>query len=612
MKAVETLQSVVIRFAGDSGDGMQLTGNRFTDASALFGNDVSTFPDYPAEIRAPAGTLPGVSGFQVNFSSTDIRTPGDAPDALIAMNPAALKVNLKDLIRGGILIVNQDNFTEHNLKKAGYETNPLEDESLADYKLFSIKISSLNRDAVQDIEGLDRRFINRSSNLFALGVTFWLFDRPIETTLGWIANKFKSNAAVIAQNQTALKKGYHYAETAGIFSNQYVVNPAKIEPGVYREITGNEATALGFVSASLLAKTQLFYGSYPITPASDVLHNLSRYKGYGVMTFQAEDEIAAIGATIGAAYGGLIALTGTSGPGIALKAEALGLAIMVELPMVVINCQRGGPSTGLPTKTEQSDLLQVLYGRNGECPCIVIAPRSPVDCFDTAIEAVRLSVKYMVPVIYLSDGYLGNGAEPWRLPDIDSLEPIKVEYRKDPHEYLPYIRDPETLARPWAIPGTPGLEHRIGGLEKQELTGNVSYDPENHQRMCEIRRDKVERATQDIPPIEVAGAQQGELLILSWGGTYGACLSASLELFEEGHSVGHVHLRHLSPFPKDLGEVLGRFKRVLIPELNLGQLIILIRARYLIDAIGFNKIKGRPFMIAELKNKALEILGGNS
>jgi 2-oxoglutarate/2-oxoacid ferredoxin oxidoreductase subunit alpha len=609
-KTVEALQSVVIRFAGDSGDGMQLTGTRFTDASALFGNDVSTFPDYPAEIRAPAGTLPGVSGFQVNFSSLDIRTPGDAPDVLVAMNPAALKVNIKDLKRGGIIIVNKDTFSSSNLKKAGFQANPLEDDSLDNYRLHSIPITTLNSNAVKDIDGLNRAFINRSCNLFALGVTFWLFDRSMDSTLAWIENKFKRVPAIVAQNQKALKTGFYYAETAEMFPSQYIVEPAKIRPGTYREITGNEATAIGLVAASLLADTKLFYGSYPITPASDVLHHLSKYKNYNVITFQAEDEIAAIGVAIGASYGGLIAATGTSGPGLALKGEALGLAVMTELPLIVINVQRGGPSTGLPTKTEQSDLLQAFFGRNGECPCAIIAPKSPVDCFSAAVEAVRIAVKYMVPVIYMSDGYLANGMEPWCLPNIEDLEKIPVTHRKDPKEYYPYIRNSETLARPWAVPGTPGLEHRIGGLEKADVTGNVSYDPDNHQKMCLIRQEKVDRIAQDIDDLEVAGAEEGDVLILSWGGTYGACLTACLELHKEGHSVGHAHLRWLNPFPANLKEVLGKFKKILVPELNLGQLNLLIRSRFLIDTYSFNKVKGKPFMIAELKEKVIEVLGG--
>lgn len=610
VKTVESRQSIVIRFAGDSGDGMQLTGNRFTDASALFGNDVSTFPDYPAEIRAPAGTLPGVSGFQVNFSSLDIRTPGDAPDVLVAMNPAALKVNIKDLKRGGIVIVNKDTFTGPNLKKAGYDGNPLEDASLDNYQLHSIPITTLNSNAVRDIPDLNRAFINRSCNLFALGVTFWLFDRPIDSTVKWIEQKFKKFPAVVAQNLKALKTGFYYAETAEMFPSQYIVEPAKIQPGTYREITGNEATAIGLVAASLLADTQLFYGSYPITPASDVLHHLSKYKNYNVMTFQAEDEIAAVGVTIGAAYGGLIAATGTSGPGLALKGEALGLAVMTELPMVVVNVQRGGPSTGLPTKTEQSDLLQAFFGRNGECPMVIIAPKSPIDCFHAAIDAVRIAVKYMVPVLYLSDGYLANGMEPWCLPEIEDLPKIPVNHRTDPDEYFPYIRDTETLARPWAIPGTPGLEHRIGGLEKAEITGNVSYDPENHQKMCLIRQEKIDRVANDIEDLEVRGEQEGDILLLTWGGTYGACLSACLQLQEEGHSVGHAHIRWLNPFPKNLEAVLRKFKTVIVPELNLGQLNMLIRSKFLIDTVPFNKVKGKPFMIAEVKEKVLEVLGG--
>lgn len=599
--------TVTIRFAGDSGDGMQLTGTQFTNTSAIFGNDISTLPDFPAEIRAPAGSLPGVSGFQVNFSSRDIRTPGDEPNVLVAMNPAALKVNLGDLEQGGILIVNSDAFTENNLKKAGYTQNPLEDGSLSGYRLFSLPITSLNANALSECK-LTKKEVDRCKNFFALGLMFWLYDRPMKHTLDWIDMKFKKNPELAKANALALKAGYYYGETAEIFTTHYVVHKAQLSPGKYRNITGNEATAIGFVTASQLVGRPLFYASYPITPASDILHELSRHQNFGVKTMQAEDEIAAMGAAIGASFVGNLGLTGTSGPGLCLKSEGLNLAIMTELPVVVIDVQRGGPSTGLPTKTEQADLLQALFGRNSESPLAVIAPATPAECFYMAIEAWRIAIKYMTPVIFLSDGYLANGSEPWKIPDVSSLPKIPLEFRTNPEGFYPYSRDPETLARPWAIPGTPGLEHRIGGLEKQHITGNVSYDPENHQRMVNLRAEKVARIAQDIPDIEVFGEPEGELLVVGWGGTYGAITAAVEEVRARNLSVSSIHLRYLNPFPKNLGNILGRFEKILVPELNLGQLALLLRAKYLVPAISFGKVKGKPFKISEIIDKIEETL----
>lgn len=599
--------TVTIRFAGDSGDGMQLTGTQFTNTSAIFGNDISTLPDFPAEIRAPAGSLPGVSGFQVNFSSRDIRTPGDEPNVLVAMNPAALKVNLGDLEQGGILIVNSDAFTENNLKKAGYTQNPLEDGSLSGYRLFSLPITSLNANALSECK-LTKKEVDRCKNFFALGLMFWLYDRPMKHTLDWIDMKFKKNPELAKANALALKAGYYYGETAEIFTTHYVVHKAQLSPGKYRNITGNEATAIGFVTASQLVGRPLFYASYPITPASDILHELSRHQNFGVKTMQAEDEIAAMGAAIGASFVGNLGLTGTSGPGLCLKSEGLNLAIMTELPVVVIDVQRGGPSTGLPTKTEQADLLQALFGRNSESPLAVIAPATPAECFYMAIEAWRIAIKYMTPVIFLSDGYLANGSEPWKIPDVSSLPKIPLEFRTNPEGFYPYSRDPETLARPWAIPGTPGLEHRIGGLEKQHITGNVSYDPENHQRMVNLRAEKVARIAQDIPDIEVFGEAEGELLVVGWGGTYGAITAAVEEVRARNLSVSSIHLRYLNPFPKNLGNILGRFEKILVPELNLGQLALLLRAKYLVPAISFGKVKGKPFKISEIIDKIEETL----
>lgn len=586
---------------------MQLTGTQFTNTSAVFGNDISTLPDFPAEIRAPAGSLPGVSGFQVNFSSRDIRTPGDEPNVLVAMNPAALKVNLADLEPGGILMVNSDAFGENNLKKAGYAKNPLEDGSLSSYRLFALPITSLNANALAETK-LTKKEIDRCKNFFALGLMYWLYDRPMKHTLDWVDAKFKKNPEIAKANAMALKAGFNYGDTTEMFTTHYQVQKATLQPGKYRNIMGNEATAIGFVTASQLAKRPLFYASYPITPASDILHELSRLQNFGVKTLQAEDEIAAMGAAIGASFCGSLGLTGTSGPGICLKSEGINLAVMTELPVVIVDVQRGGPSTGLPTKTEQADLLQALFGRNSESPIAVLAPATPGDCFYMAIEAWRIAIKYMTPVIYLSDGYLGNGSEPWKIPKVEDLPKIEVKFRTEVEGFFPYLRDEQTLARPWAIPGTPGLEHRIGGLEKQHITGNVSYDPENHERMVKLRAEKIARIANDIPDIEVYGDREGELLVVGWGGTYGAITAAVEELRQKKRSVSSIHLRYLNPFPKNLGDVLGRFDKILVPELNLGQLAMLLRAKFLVPAISHSKVKGKPFKISEIIDKVEEVL----
>jgi 2-oxoglutarate ferredoxin oxidoreductase subunit alpha len=607
-KNLEEVETVTIRFAGDSGDGMQLTGTQFTNTSAVVGNDISTLPDFPAEIRAPAGSLPGVSGFQLNFSSQDIKTPGDQPNVLVAMNPAALKVNLPDLEDGGTLIVNTDGFTPENLKYANYATNPLEDGSLAGYRVHKLPISTLNMNALKGNVELSRKEIDRSKNFFALGVLYWLYDRPMDNTLNWIRGKFAKSPELAKANEIALKTGYNFADTTEVFTTHYTVKKAQIAPGKYRKITGNEATAIGFIAASQISGRPLFYGSYPITPASDILHELSRHKAFGVKTFQAEDEIAAVCAAIGASFAGQIGLTGTSGPGVALKQEAIGLAVMTELPLVIVNVQRGGPSTGLPTKTEQADLFQAVWGRNGECPAIVVAPATPGDCFHMAIEAVRLAFKYMSPVFYLSDGYLANGAEPWAIPPIDELPKIDVNFANDPATFMPYARDPETLARPYALPGTAGLEHRVGGIEKQHITGNVNYDPENHHFMVKLRQEKVDRAAASIPLVEVMGESTGKVLVLGWGSTYGSISSAVEKMQREGKSVSAAHLRYLNPLPRNLGEVLSGFETVIIPEMNLGQLCTMIRAKYLVDAVPFSKVKGRPFQIREIVRKVEEYL----
>jgi 2-oxoglutarate ferredoxin oxidoreductase subunit alpha len=607
-KHLEELDTVTIRFAGDSGDGMQLTGTQFTNTSAVVGNDISTLPDFPAEIRAPAGSLPGVSGFQLNFSSQDIKTPGDQPNVLVAMNPAALKVNLPDLEEGGTLIVNTDSFTADNLKYANYAANPLEDNTLAGYRVHKLPITTLNMNALKGNVELSRKEIDRSKNFFALGVLYWLYDRPMENTLNWIRAKFGKNPELAKANEIALKTGYNFADTTEVFTTHYTVKKAKIAPGKYRKITGNEATAIGFITASQLSGRPLFYGSYPITPASDILHELSRHKAFGVKTFQAEDEIAAVCAAIGASFAGQIGLTGTSGPGVALKQEAIGLAVMTELPLVIVNVQRGGPSTGLPTKTEQADLFQAVWGRNGECPAIVLAPATPADCFHMAIEAVRLAFKYMSPVFYLSDGYLANGAEPWAIPEMHELPKIEVKFHTDPSTFMPYAREPETLARPYALPGTPGLEHRIGGIEKQHITGNVNYDPENHHLMVKLRQEKVDRAAADIPLLEVMGEKSGKVLVLGWGSTFGSISSAVEKMQRDGKSVSAAHLRYLNPFPRNLGEVISGFETVIVPEMNLGQLCTMIRAKYLVDAVPFSKVKGRPFQIREIIRKVEEYL----
>jgi len=609
---VQLLDRVTIRFAGDSGDGMQLTGTQFTRTAAVFGNDISTFPDYPAEIRAPAGSLPGVSGFQISFSASDIHTPGDAPDVLVAMNPAALKTNVGDLSAGGALIVNSDAFTPANLSKANYASNPLTDDSLKAYKLFPVPIGTLNANALAGLEMTGKQ-VDLTKNFFALGLMFWLYERSMEPTIAWIDQKFGARPVIAEANRRALKAGYAFGETTEMFHQTYRVPKAKLPPGTYRNITGNEATALGFLAASKSARRDLFYGSYPITPATDILQQLAAYKSFGVRTFQAEDEIAAIGSAIGAAYGGALALTGTSGPGVALKTEAMGLAVMTELPLVIVNVQRAGPSTGLPTKVEQADLFQAIFGRNGECPMPVVAPATPGECFTFAIEASRLALKYMTPVLYLSDAFIGNGAEPWRVPTVDELPDISVPNAvKGEGTFLPYGRDPDTLSRPWAVPGTAGLEHRIGGLEKLDGLGTVNYDADNHHRMTVLRRDKVAGIANDIPDLDVFGPESGELLILGWGSTYGALRSAAELLQAEGKSVAHAHLRHLFPFPKNTGDVLKRFKTVLIPELNLGQLWFVIRGTYLVDAISYGRVRGKPFRISEIVDEANRLLAERS
>ncbi len=611
-KQVTEIDSVTIRFAGDSGDGIQLTGGQFTTATAIAGNDLSTLPDYPAEIRAPAGTLPGVSGFQIHFSSREVLTPGDAPQMLVAFNPAALKANLKDLEAGGTIVVNTDSFSAQTLKKAGYAANPLEDGSLSAYRVIPIEMTTLTDNALSGMN-LTRVQIDRCKNFFALGVMYWLYERPIDATLAWIRMKFKKVPAMVDANEKALIAGYNYAETTEIFSHHYRVKKAPIAPGRYRNITGNEAVAVGLVAASRLCGRTLFYGSYPITPASDILHSLSKFKAFRVKTFQAEDEIAAAAASIGASFGGHLAVTGTSGPGVALKSEAIGLAVMTELPLVIVNVQRGGPSTGLPTKTEQADLFQAVFGRNGECPVIVLAPATPGECFEYAIEACRLAIKYMTPVFLLSDGYLANGSEPWKVPSVDELTKIPVS-NEPAADFAPYRRDPKTLARPWVLPGTPGREHRIGGIEKQNVTGNVSYDPDNHETMVRLRAEKVARSESDIAPTRILGKDSGKVLVVGWGSTYGAITAAVQALQAQGHAVSAVHLRHLNPLPPDLGPILGRFEHVLVPEMNLGQLLLILRAKYLVPATGLNKVKGQPFRVQEIRDKVLELLktkGGN-
>jgi 2-oxoglutarate/2-oxoacid ferredoxin oxidoreductase subunit alpha len=603
-KPLVNLEDATVRFAGDSGDGMQLAGSQFTNTSALIGNDVATFPDFPAEIRAPRGTLAGVSGFQVHFSSQEIFTPGDTVDALVAMNPAALATNLGDLRPGGILIVNTEAFDKKGLEQAGYPQSPLDDGSLQTYKLFKVDMTKLTRAAVEGL-GLSVKEADRCRNFFAMGLVFWLYDRPLEPTLRYIDQKFGKRPEVAQANTRALKAGFHYGDTVEAMPTQYHVEKAQLPPGTYRNIMGNTALAWGLMAAARLSRKRLFLGAYPITPASDILHELSKHKNFDVLTFQAEDEIAAITATIGAAFGGEMAVTCSSGPGIALKGEALGLATILEIPLLVINVQRGGPSTGLPTKTEQADLFQALYGRNGECPIPILAAKSPADCFDIAQEAWRIAVRFMTPVFVLTDGYIANGSEPWRIPRISDLAPTEVKHpgpRENGEPFMPYRRD-DRLVRPWAIPGTEGLMHRVGGLEKQDITGNVSYDPDNHHHMVLTRQQKVDNIADEIPLQEVDGPESGDLLVLTWGGTYGACATAVHLAQNEGQAVAHCHLRYLNPFPKNLGDVLRRFKKVLIPELNLGQLRSIVRDRFLIDAIGFNLVRGKPFSVAEIKEK---------
>ena len=608
---LETVDNVTIRFAGDSGDGMQLSGGRFTQTSAIMGNDLSTLPDFPAEIRAPAGSLAGVSSFQIHFSSQEIHTPGESPDVLVAMNPAALKVHLKDLIPGGTLIVNKNAFTTKNLKLAGYESDPTEDGSLEDY--YSAHFIEMSKLVTRASEGIDLspKLIDRTKNLCALGVLFWIYDRPLEPTIDWLNKKFKSKPDIIDANVKALHAGYNYGDTAEIFTTKYIVNKAKLPAGKYRNINGTLATCLGLLTAVEKSKLSLTFAGYPITPASNILHTLANWKRFGVKTYQAEDEMAGIGAALGASYGGSLGVTASSGPGIALKGEFLGLAVITELPLVVINVQRGGPSTGLPTKTEQSDLFQAVYGRNGEAPMPVIAASTPGDCYYTAYEACKMAVKYMTPVMMLSDGYLVNGSEPWIIPNPDDLGDFDVEFVKEnltDEKYLPYKRNEKTLARGWAIPGTKGLEHRIGGIEKKDVTGDVNYDSDNHEKMVQIRAQKVANIANELPPTEVFGEKKGDLLILSWGSTHGTCKSATESLLSENLKVAHVSIRWISPLPNDLKDILSNYKKVLMPEINTGQFRQMIRAEFLVDAIGLNEVQGKPLGASTIVAKAKEII----
>jgi len=610
-KAVRQLDRVVVRFAGDSGDGMQLTGDRFTSETAAFGNDLSTLPDFPAEIRAPAGTLAGVSGFQLHFSDHDIMTPGDAPNVLVAMNPAALKANVADVPKGADIIVNTDEFTPRNLAKVGYAANPLEDGSLAEYQVHQIALTSMTVQALAEFD-LGKKEAERAKNMFALGLMSWLYNRPTGGTLTFLERKFAKQPEIARANVAAFRAGWNFGETTESFSVSYEIKPAPMPAGTYRNISGNLALSYGLIAGSRLTGLPLFLGAYPITPASDILHELSRHKRFGVRTFQAEDEIAGIGAALGASFGGALGVTTTSGPGVALKTETIGLAVSLELPLVICDIQRGGPSTGLPTKTEQADLLQAMFGRNGEAPVPIVAPRSPSDCFDAAIEAVRIATKYRTPVFLLSDGYLANGSEPWRLPDPASLPDLIVEFATEPNhdgDFWPYLRDAETLARPWAIPGTPGLEHRIGGLEKAEGSGNISYDPANHDYMVRLRQAKVDGIARDIPALEVDDPSGGaRVLVLGWGSTYGPIGAAVRRVRADGGEVAQAHLRHLNPFPANTGEVLRRYDRVLVPEMNLGQLALLVRARYLVDAITYNKVRGLPFSAEELAGVIRDVI----
>jgi 2-oxoglutarate ferredoxin oxidoreductase subunit alpha len=609
-KAVEQRDSVVIRFAGDSGDGMQLTGGQFTTETALLGNDLSTFPDYPAEIRAPAGSLPGVSGFQLHFADHDILTPGDRPDVLVAMNPAALKTNLKDLVKGGTLIVNRDAFNPRNLDKAGYTANPLEDGSLDEFRLHDVGLTSMTLEALKEID-VTKREAERAKNMFALGLMAWLFNRPTESTLAFLQKKFANVPLIRDANVKAFQAGYAFGETTETFAVSYEVKPATLTPGTYRNVTGNQALAYGLIAASKLSGLPLFLGAYPITPASGILEELARHKNFGVRTFQAEDEIAAVGAALGASFGGALGVCTSAGPGIVLKQETIGLAITLELPLLILDIQRAGPSTGMPTKPEQADLLMVMYGRNSESPVPVVAAATPAGCFDAAIEAARIALKYRTPVFLLSDAYLANGSEPWLLPDLATLPELSVEFAQEPNlegEFMPYLRDPVTLARPWAIPGTAGLEHRIGGLEKADVSGNVSYDPDNHDLMVRLRAQKVAGIASDVPPLEVDAQEGARLLVLSWGGTYGPVAAGVRRARKGGGKVAHAHLRYLNPFPRNTAEVLRSYDRVLIPEINLGQLLQLVRAEFLIDAVGYNQVRGLPLRAGEVQEAIEAVL----
>ena len=623
-KPLVELEQATIGFCGDSGDGMQLVGTEFANTSASLGNDISTFPDFPAEIRAPAGTLAGVSGFQIQFSSNDIFTPGDRLNALVAMNPAALKKSIGDLERGGIVIINRDSFAENDLRKAGLKTNPLEDGTLTGFRVIALPMTKLNREAVKDCK-LTPREADRCKNFFALGLVYWLYDRSPDSTIKWIKEKFAKNQNVMNANLLALRAGYNTGENTELMPEHYRVGKAVLPPGTYRKITGNSAVAIGLVTAAQLAGKRLVYAGYPITPASDILHHLVEMKHYGVATLQAEDEIAAIGMAIGASFGGALAVTATSGPGICLKSEGMGLAVMTELPLIIVDVQRGGPSTGLPTKTEQADLLQAMYGRNGECPIAIVAPCSPADCFTMAVEAVRIAFRFMTPVMLLSDGYLANGAEPWRIPNLKDLPDLHVQHPTGPNSdgngsgnghgnghgngaahFLPYKRDAR-LVRPWALPGTPGLEHRIGGLEKEDVTGNVNYEGDNHEHMVHTRAQKIANIANEIPLLEVEGPEQGDLLVIGWGGTYGSIVTAVQRAQKRGFKVAQAHLRYLNPMPRNIGEVLKRYKNVLVPELNCGQLCQLLRARFLVDAVSLSKVKGKPFLVSEIENKIAEM-----
>jgi 2-oxoglutarate ferredoxin oxidoreductase subunit alpha len=614
-KQVQQLDRVIIRFAGDSGDGMQLAGDRFTQETATFGNDLSTLPNFPAEIRAPAGTLPGVSSFQLHFADHDILTPGDAPDVLVAMNPAALKANLEDVPRGADIIANTDEFTKRNLSKVGYQANPLDDGSLDAYQLHAIPITSVTVKALESFD-ISRKDAERAKNMFALGMLSWLYNRPVEGTMKFLDSKFASKPEILAANKAAFQAGWNYGETTEAFSVQYEVKPATLQPGTYRNITGNSALAYGLVAASRRSGLPLFLGSYPITPASDILHELSKLKRFGVRTMQAEDEISGVGAALGASFGGGLGVTSTSGPGMCLKQETIGLAVSVELPLIICDIQRAGPSTGMPTKTEQADLLMALYGRNGESPVAVLAPSTPADCFDTAIEAVRIAVKYRTPVIILSDGYLANGSEPWRIPSVDGLARLRNEFSfasahsvGEGEEYQPFQRDPKTLARTWAIPGTPGLEHRIGGIEKADGAGTISYDPDNHDRMVRLRQAKIDGIAADISPLEVDDPDgNARVLVLGWGSTFGSIGAAVRQIRLSGGAVAQAHLRHLSPFPANLGEVLNAYDKVLVPEINLGQLALLLRGRYLVDVVSYNRVRGLPFKASELADVMQDVI----